>query len=163
MLAGCASGPDSRYVFQSPDLPPSQFGSPAYASAPAPAPRGRSIPVAIDTPSADADTFVPPTELSDPLPRPALAVPPEATAPPTVIIRQAHVLSGRLVLVNVGSGLCVVNFPIGKLPATDQKMLVYRNGVKVGEILITGPQRDDNIAADILSGKLQTGDEARDR
>jgi len=80
-----------------------------------------------------------------------------------VIIQQAHVLSGRLVLVNAGSRLCVVNFPIGKLPATDQKMLAYRNGVKVGEILITGPQRDDNIAGDILSGKLQTGDEVRDR
>ena len=38
---------------------------------------------------------------------------------------------------------------------------VYRHGVKVGELSVTGPQRDDNIVADIVSGDLQAGDAAR--
>jgi hypothetical protein len=42
-------------------------------------------------------------------------------------------------------------------------MNVYRRGLKVGEVKVTGPQRDDNIVADITAGEAAVGDEVRDR
>jgi len=40
-------------------------------------------------------------------------------------------------------------------------MNLYRGGLKVGEVKITGPQDDDNIVADLLTGDSEVGDQAR--
>lgn len=45
----------------------------------------------------------------------------------------------------------------------DQAFFLYRAGLKVGEVKITGPQRDNNVAADFITGEAQTGDEAREQ
>jgi hypothetical protein len=57
----------------------------------------------------------------------------------------------------------VLNFPIGKLPFIAQRLNVYRHNLKVGEVKVTGPQREDNIVADISAGEAQVGDDVRDR
>lgn len=80
-----------------------------------------------------------------------------------ISVRAARILNGRVVNAPPGTGVAVVNFPIGQLPELNRTLSVYRNGLLVGEILITGPQRDDNIAAEITRGNIQPGDEARDR
>jgi hypothetical protein len=49
------------------------------------------------------------------------------------------------------------------MPSVDQRLFIYRRGLKVGEVKITGPQRDHNIVADLSQGEAQAGDEARDR
>ena len=49
------------------------------------------------------------------------------------------------------------------MPALEQQFSVYHQGMKVGEVRIAGPQLDDNIVADIVSGEASIGDEARDR
>jgi hypothetical protein len=33
--------------------------------------------------------------------------------------------------------------------------------LKVGEVKVTGPQREDNIVADLAAGEAEVGDEAR--
>lgn len=63
--------------------------------------------------------------------------------------------------VNVPAKFVVLTFPIGHLPAENQLMTLYRQGLKVGEVKVTGPQKDDNVAADLLSGDAQLGDEVR--
>jgi hypothetical protein len=35
--------------------------------------------------------------------------------------------------------------------------------LKVAEIKVTGPQRDNNTVADLVSGDAQVGDEVRDQ
>ena len=35
--------------------------------------------------------------------------------------------------------------------------------MKVGEVKITGPERDNNIVADLVTGEAQVGSEVRDR
>ena len=45
----------------------------------------------------------------------------------------------------------------------EQRLNLYRNGLKAGEIKVTGPQLDENVVADIVAGDAQLGDEARDR
>ena len=54
-------------------------------------------------------------------------------------------------------------FAVGQMPMLEQKLNVYRGGLKTGEVRITGPQRDDNIVADIVVGDAAAGDEVRDR
>ena len=44
----------------------------------------------------------------------------------------------------------------------DQRLNIYHNGQKIGEVKVTGPTRDTTIAGDIIAGEANVGDEARD-
>mgnify|MGYP006955276399 CR=1 FL=1 len=57
----------------------------------------------------------------------------------------------------------VVTFPVGQMAKPDQRLNVYRDGLKVGELLVTPPQREDSTVADITAGEARIGDEVRDR
>ena len=69
---------------------------------------------------------------------------------------------GRVVSVNPALRFLVMDFPIRKLPVLEQRLNVYRNGQKVGEVKVTGPGRDTTIAGDIMLGEAQVGDEVRE-
>ena len=89
--------------------------------------------------------------------------PPEAPqAHQELIVTPDTGLQGQVALVNENARYVVVSYPIGGLPAVDQTLSVYRNGLKVGEITITGPRRDFNIAGDITKGECAVGDEVRE-
>jgi outer membrane murein-binding lipoprotein Lpp len=45
----------------------------------------------------------------------------------------------------------------------DQRLVVYREGNKVAELNVTGPEKDDSIVADIAAGEVKIGDEVRDK
>lgn len=77
------------------------------------------------------------------------------------IVTPSAGLEGKVALVNVNAKYVVVSFPIGELPNLDQRLGVYRNGLKVGELKVSGPQRDFNTVADVLEGDCQVGDEVR--
>jgi hypothetical protein len=55
----------------------------------------------------------------------------------------------------------VLTFPLGAMPALERRLNVYRNGLKVAEVKITGPQLDINIDADMVAGECRIGDEVR--
>ena len=57
----------------------------------------------------------------------------------------------------------MLDFPIGHLPANEQIMFVFRQGLKVGELRVTGPHREHNTVADLVAGEARKGDEVRDR
>ena len=69
---------------------------------------------------------------------------------------------GKVAFVNT-AGFVVLNFPLGHMPGRDQHLSLYRRGLKVGEVKITGPQQDDNTVADLITGTAEVGDEARNR
>jgi hypothetical protein len=69
---------------------------------------------------------------------------------------RAHVAT-----VNQGGRFVVLRFPIGAMPAVDRRFGVYREGMKVGELRVSGPQYDNNTVADIVAGECRVGDEAR--
>jgi hypothetical protein len=79
------------------------------------------------------------------------------------IVTPDNSLSGRVASYNATGRFVVLSFPVGRMPGADQTFSLYRAGLKVGEVKITGPQRDNNIAADLITGEAQTGDEVRDR
>jgi hypothetical protein len=69
--------------------------------------------------------------------------------------------SGRVASVNTTARFVVLNYPLGHMPAAGQGLSLYRRGLKVGEIKVTGPQQDDNTVADLVTGEAQIGDEVR--
>lgn len=75
------------------------------------------------------------------------------------LIQLVHSESGRVAKVN--PRFVVLTYPFGGVPTVGQLLTVYRNGKKVGELKITGPQRDINTVADIISGEVQENDEVR--
>ena len=82
---------------------------------------------------------------------------------PKLILTPETGLSGHVVRVNANGRFAILNFPVGHLPSIEQRLNVYRLGLKTGEILVTGPQLDDNIVGDVVAGDVQPGDEVRDR
>lgn len=82
--------------------------------------------------------------------------------PPALIVTPVSAHRGRIILVNATARYVVLNCPFGYIPALDHRMNVYRSGLKVGEIKITGPQRDTSTVGDIVDGDCQVGDEARE-
>ncbi len=106
-----------------------------------------------------------------PLSGAADGVPAPEGAPPTgktntghqLIVTPEATLTGRVAVYNETGRFVVLDFPIGHLPANEQIMFVFRQGLKVGEVKVTGPQRDHNTVADLVSGEARKGDEVRDR
>ena len=78
-----------------------------------------------------------------------------------LIVTPDAALVGTVATVNQTAGFVILNFPLGRMPATDLHLNLYRRGLKVGEVKVTGPQQDDNTVADILTGDAQVGDELR--
>jgi hypothetical protein len=78
-----------------------------------------------------------------------------------LIVTPENALAGKVALVNSVGRFVVLNFPLGKMAAADQRMNLYRRGLKVGEVKVTGPAREDNIVADLVAGDAEVGDEAR--
>jgi len=80
-----------------------------------------------------------------------------------LIVTQENSLIGKVALVNPTARFVVLNFPIGRLPLMEQHLNLYRGGLKVGEVKVTGPQYDDNVVADLVAGESEVGDQVRDK
>lgn len=87
----------------------------------------------------------------------------QAAATQKLIVTPMDGLSGKVSSANSALRFAVLTFPVGHLPAINSHLTLYRHGLKVAEVNVTGPQRDDSIVADILVGDAETGDEVRDR
>lgn len=79
------------------------------------------------------------------------------------IVTPENLLVGSVATFNTAGRFVVLDFPVGKMPALDQTLFVFRQGLKVGEVKITGPERDHNTVADLISGEARKGDEVRDK
>jgi len=95
---------------------------------------------------------------------PATAALPPATAKTNqnVIVTPGRAMSGRVAAVNSAGRFVVLSFPLGSMPPLEKRLNVYRGGLKVGEVKVSGPQLDINIDADIVAGECQPGDEVRE-
>jgi len=150
-----------------PPTPVSSAPANAFAAVPGetpPTPTTAS-PVAVIPTAPPRDSA--PTTPAPANPTPAATIPPEqpTTTPPKdkVVVTPDTSLSGKIATVNSAARFVVLSFPVGHLPPLDQHLNVNRRGVKVGELKVTGPQLDENIVADIVSGDAQAGDEVTSR
>jgi hypothetical protein len=69
--------------------------------------------------------------------------------------------AGLIVQVQPALRFVVVDFSLNQLPGAGQVLSVYRAGEVVGSVKAGRVQRGSSLAADILSGELQVGDEVR--
>jgi hypothetical protein len=96
------------------------------------------------------------------LARTARPATPAAVAPQPIVTPDNSLTAG-VVSYNVSGRFVVLSFPVGQMPKPDQSLFLYRDGMKIGEVKITGPQRENNIVADLVTGEAQVGDEVRDQ
>lgn len=82
---------------------------------------------------------------------------------PEPIVTPDTSLSAKVVRYNSVGRFVVLSFPIGQMPQMGQTFFIYRAGMKVGEAKITGPQRDNDVVADLTTGDAEAGDDVRDQ
>jgi hypothetical protein len=93
-----------------------------------------------------------------PAPKPA---PPVVSQRPGLVIKPDLRPAGQVAMVNVAARFVVISFPPGSVPPVQSQLYVYRNGLKVGALKVTGPQRENDTVADIISGDIHLHDEVR--
>jgi hypothetical protein len=86
---------------------------------------------------------------------------PAARSEQKLIVTPENSFAGKVATVNQTAGFVVLSFPPGQMPAVDQRLSLYRRGLKVGEVKVTGPQIDENVVADIIAGESDVGDEVK--
>ena len=102
-------------------------------------------------------TAVPPAQAS------AYLAPTTPSATLNPIVTPDNSLTARVATYNATGRFVVLSFPVGQMPNLDQTLFLYRNGLKEGEVKITGPQHDNDIVADLVTGTAQAGDEVREQ
>lgn len=88
---------------------------------------------------------------------------PAATAKPGPIVTPDFSLAAKVVSVNTIGRFVVLSFPASLMPRVDQTLFLYRAGLKSAEVRVTGPQQDNNIVADLVSGDAEVGDTVSDK
>lgn len=88
---------------------------------------------------------------------------PSPPAGPQAIVTPDESFTARVVSVNTVGRFVVLSFPAEPLPRLQQSLFLYRSGLKVAEVKVTGPAEDENIVADLVTGDAQIGDEVRDQ
>jgi len=78
-----------------------------------------------------------------------------------LIVTPENAVVGKVTTVNQTARFVVLSFPVGHMPAVEQQLGLFRRGLKVGEVKVTGPQLDENTVADIVAGDSEVGDEVR--
>jgi hypothetical protein len=86
-----------------------------------------------------------------------------SVATPKPVVTPDTGLAGKVVSYNDVGRFAVMNFPSGRLPAVEQRLFVYRQGLKVGEVKVDTWQLGENAVADLVSGEAKPGDEVRDK
>jgi hypothetical protein len=71
-------------------------------------------------------------------------------------------VSGKIVSVNPALRFVVMDFTVWRMPALDQRLHVYRNEQRIGEVKVTGPTVDSTVAGDLMAGEARPGDEVRE-
>jgi hypothetical protein len=71
-------------------------------------------------------------------------------------------LSAKVVSYNADGRFVVLSFSSSQLPNVDQTLFLYRNGLKTAELKVSKWRSENNVAADVVAGDAQVGDEVRD-
>ena len=81
---------------------------------------------------------------------------------PQPIIQPDFRPSGEVIMVNAEARFVVLSFPPGRVPQPGSELKIYRNGLMVGEVRVSGPQHENNTVADVVAGDVQLHDQARE-
>jgi hypothetical protein len=83
-------------------------------------------------------------------------------APPKPVITPDFQPVGKVTRVDLDGRFVIISFSPDQMPKSEERLNIYHNGLKVAEVKVDGKwQRDNNTVADIVTGDVQAGDEAR--
>ena len=77
------------------------------------------------------------------------------------LITPLDTVFGRVISVNSPARFVVVDFFFHGLPDAEQRLGIYRQGRRVGEVRASVWAKGGRVAADLLEGDAQVGDEVR--
>ena len=88
---------------------------------------------------------------------------PPTTAAPTKfpVVTALNPKRGLITSVNHTLRFVVLDFGLNGTPNSGERLVVLRNGQSVGRLRISGTSQGGLVAADILEGTIEPGDEAR--
>ena len=89
---------------------------------------------------------------------------PRAAAPvfvPFPPVQAITLLRGKVLSANADLHFAVVDFTVSHFPSVGQKLGIFRDNRKIGEIRMGGPFQNGNGVGDIIEGEAQVGDEVR--
>jgi hypothetical protein len=92
-----------------------------------------------------------------------MPAPTPVTAAPQPMVTPDNSLTAKVIRYNSVGRFVVLSFPIGQMPQNGQTFFLYRDGMKIGQVKITGPQRDNDTVADLIEGDAQQGDDVREQ
>ena len=79
------------------------------------------------------------------------------------IITPDTTVTAKVVSVNTTARFVVLGFPVNQIPKVGQTFYIYHEGLKAAQVKITGPQQENDIVADLISGEAKPGDTVRDQ
>ncbi|MCG3147402.1 MAG: hypothetical protein PCFJNLEI_00842 [Verrucomicrobiae bacterium] len=74
---------------------------------------------------------------------------------------KAGIPGAKIIRLHLPHQFVVLDFTARPMPRVGTKLPVYRGHERIGEVQLTEPVRGNLATADILSGDLRLGDEAR--
>ena len=92
-----------------------------------------------------------------------MPAPTPVTAAPQPMVTPDNSLTAKVIRYNSVGRFVVLSFPVGQMPQNGQTFFLYRSGMKIGQVKITGPQRDNDTVADLIEGDAQQGDDVREQ
>jgi hypothetical protein len=95
-------------------------------------------------------------------PPPTVSISTNAPEPEPIVTPDTS-LSAKVVRYNSVGRFVVLSFPVGQMAQPGQTFFIYRAGMKVGEVKVTGPQRKNDVVADLTTGDAEAGDDVRDQ
>src|SRR5271154_1642088 len=84
--------------------------------------------------------------------------PPEKTNSQHTYITPDFRTVGRVEMVNTEGRFVVLSFPPGGVPPAGQHWRITHRGLKIGQVTISGPQREIDTVADITDGTANVGE-----
>jgi hypothetical protein len=85
---------------------------------------------------------------------------PDKKNPPQTYITPHLATVGHVEMVNAEGRFVVLSFPLGQVPPPGRHWRINHQGLTIGRVTITGPQREIDTVADIVEGQANVGDEA---
>lgn len=68
---------------------------------------------------------------------------------------------GQVASVHDALRFVILDFPLHPMPQVDRRLFIYRGQQKVGVVKVTGPSHGRTIAADLIEGEADSGDQVR--
>ena len=62
---------------------------------------------------------------------------------------------------NASAGYVIITLTLGEEAREGERLVLYRNGLKTGEVIVAGPRESNILSADLVAGTAGVGHAVR--